>query len=90
MDTRKSQQGKPMKKISTKTKQMEDQEGVALDSGQARLEALGYKQELSRRLGLCSSVASSFATMAYMMGITGMARAGLAWKLTMSYSPAGL
>ena len=48
-----------------------DPEGAAKDSGQIRLEELGYKQELSRRLGLISSVASSFATIAYMMGITG-------------------
>ncbi len=48
-----------------------DPEGAAKDSGQIRLEELEYKQELSRRLGLVSSVASSFATIAYMMGITG-------------------
>ncbi|CAL8461967.1 g1498 [Coccomyxa elongata] len=49
----------------------EDPQGAAKDTGQARLEELGYKQELNRRLGLVSSVASSFATMAFMMGITG-------------------
>jgi hypothetical protein len=49
-----------------------DPEGAPKDSGQVRLEELGYKQELSRRLGLLSSVASSFATIAYMMGITGI------------------
>ncbi|BDA51279.1 Amino-acid permease BAT1 homolog [Coccomyxa sp. Obi] len=41
-----------------------------LDSGEARLQALGYKQELRREFGLLSSTCSSLAFMAFSSGIT--------------------
>lgn len=41
------------------------------DSGQARLEALGYKQELRRKWGTTSSFSCSFALMSCIMCITG-------------------
>ena len=49
----------------------DDPESQEKDSGQARLEALGYQQLLSRRFGLLSSAASSFAVTSYMMSLTG-------------------
>ena len=48
-----------------------DAESQEKDSGQARLEALGHRQALSRRLGLLSSAGSSFAVTSYMMSLTG-------------------
>ena len=48
-----------------------DPESQEKDSGQARLEALGYQQVLSRRFGLLSSAGSSFAVTSYMMSLTG-------------------
>jgi hypothetical protein len=45
--------------------------GALLDSGQARLQGLGYKQELQRKFGLFASFSSSLALMAYSSGLTG-------------------
>ncbi|BDA41316.1 Amino-acid permease BAT1 [Coccomyxa sp. Obi] len=42
-----------------------------MDSGQARLEALGYKQELKRSWGTMASFSCSFALMSCIMCITG-------------------
>ncbi|BDA41309.1 Amino-acid permease BAT1 [Coccomyxa sp. Obi] len=41
------------------------------DTGQIRLEELGYKQEMSRRFGVISSSSASFSLMSFMTGITG-------------------
>ena len=43
----------------------------APDSGQARLEALGYKQQLRRSFGFRSSFGASLTLMSCIMGITG-------------------
>ena len=42
-----------------------------MDSGEARLRELGYKQELRREWGLLSSFSGSLALMAFTTGITG-------------------
>lgn len=46
------------------------------DSGQVRLEALGYRQELHRRFNMYTSFASSLVLMANTSGITGVDRKG--------------
>ncbi|CAL8466365.1 g5901 [Coccomyxa elongata] len=46
------------------------QKKADVDSGEARLQALGYKQELRREFGLLSSTCSSLAFMAFSSGIT--------------------
>ncbi|KAK9908831.1 hypothetical protein WJX75_003486 [Coccomyxa subellipsoidea] len=48
-----------------------DYEAVTKDSGQLRLQELGYRQELRREFGLLSSTAAGFAVMSYLLGITG-------------------
>ena len=50
--------------------QEKGQKKANLDSGEARLHALGYKQELRREFGLLSSTCSSLAFMAFSSGIT--------------------
>ncbi|GAQ82658.1 amino acid transporter protein [Klebsormidium nitens] len=47
-------------------------EGPIKDSGQARLEQLGYKQELSRTLSLLVNVALGYGTMSILMSNTGL------------------
>ena len=47
-----------------------DYETVTKDSGQLRLQELGYRQELRREFGLLSSTAAGFAVMSYLLGIT--------------------
>lgn len=42
-----------------------------LDSGQRRLEELGYKQELQREFGILSSTCSGFASTSFLLTITG-------------------
>lgn len=41
------------------------------DSGQARLEQLGYSQELDRKFGMLSSFSASFSLCSFMFGIVG-------------------
>ncbi|BDA48244.1 Amino-acid permease BAT1 homolog [Coccomyxa sp. Obi] len=47
-----------------------DPEALCKDSGQARLEELGYKQELRREFGLLTSVAVGCSVMSFLLGIT--------------------
>lgn len=48
------------------------EEGISyMDSGEARLRELGYKQELRREWGLLSSFSGSLGFMAFTTGITG-------------------
>ncbi|XP_078168070.1 amino-acid permease BAT1 homolog isoform X1 [Carex rostrata] len=58
-----------------------------LDSGQARLLELGYKQELKRDLSFLSNFAFSFAIISVMTGITTLYNTGLTFggPLTMTY-----
>ena len=42
-----------------------------MDSGEARLKALGYKQELKRDFTLASNTAISFSIISILLGITG-------------------
>jgi hypothetical protein len=42
-----------------------------MDSGEARLKALGYKQELKRDFTLVSNTAISFSIISTLLGITG-------------------
>lgn len=44
---------------------------AALDSGELRLEMLGYQQELRRDFGLFTSLCSSVSLMAFSSGLTG-------------------
>lgn len=44
---------------------------ASVDSGQARLEALGYRQELHRKFTMYGSFATSLVLMANTSGITG-------------------
>jgi hypothetical protein len=54
--------------------QRKDIEGHAFsDSGQNRLAALGYRQELQRTFGILTSAASAYAVNSYMMSLTGVA-----------------
>jgi hypothetical protein len=43
-----------------------------LDSGELRLQTLGYKQELRREFSLFSSISCSIALMAFSSGLTGL------------------
>ena len=52
-------------------KGMDLESSAPTDSGQARLEALGYKQELKRTWGTLASFSTSFALMSCIMCITG-------------------
>ena len=45
-----------------------------MDSGEARLKALGYKQELKRDFTLVSNTAISFSIISTLLGITGICR----------------
>ena len=45
-----------------------------MDSGEARLKALGYKQELKRDFTLVSNTAISFSIISTLLGITGVCR----------------
>ena len=58
-------------KVAQQAPAEEVMEPGALDSGQARLQGLGYKQELQRKFGLFASFSSSLALMAYSSGLTG-------------------
>ena len=44
---------------------------ICLDSGEARLRELGYKQELSREWGLMASFSGSLGLMVFLSGIAG-------------------
>ncbi len=55
-------------------KGMDVERAGPVDSGQARLEALGYKQELRRTWGMLASFSCSFALMSCIMCITGANR----------------
>ncbi len=46
-------------------------DGHPLDSGQRRLEELGYKQELRREFGILSSTCAGFASTSFLLTITG-------------------
>ena len=48
-----------------------------MDSGEARLKALGYKQELKRDFTLVSNTAISFSIISTLLGITGFRKAPL-------------
>ena len=48
-----------------------DPEALWKDSGQVRLEELGYKQELQREFGLLTSVAVGCSVMSFLLGVTG-------------------
>ncbi len=48
-----------------------DPEALCKDSGQVRLEELGYKQELQREFGLLTSLAVGCSVMSFLLGITG-------------------
>ena len=52
-----------------------DPEALCKDSGQVRLEELGYKQELRREFGLLTSVAVGCSVMSFLLGITGESQA---------------
>lgn len=60
----------PVAEIITIKEDMELQSAL-LDSGQARLEQMGYKQELDRKFDMFSSFSASFSLMSFMMGVTG-------------------
>lgn len=45
--------------------------GCCLDSGEARLRQLGYKQELARNFGLLSNASIGFTAISILTGITG-------------------
>ncbi|EIE25066.1 putative GABA-specific permease [Coccomyxa subellipsoidea C-169] len=47
-------------------------DGHPLDSGQRRLEELGYKQELRREFGILSSTCAGFASTSFLLTITGL------------------
>ncbi len=57
--------------ILTIKEDIEQQQAIPSDSGQARLEQLGYRQELDRKFGRFSSFAASFSLCSFMLGITG-------------------
>ena len=44
---------------------------MPLDSGEARLHSLGYKQELKREFGFLTSTCASLGLMAFSSGLTG-------------------
>ncbi|KAI3946415.1 hypothetical protein MKX01_017631 [Papaver californicum] len=50
---------------------------TSLDSGQTRLQELGYKQELKRNLSVLSNFAFSFAIISVLTGITTLYNTGL-------------
>ncbi|KAJ0094831.1 hypothetical protein Patl1_15083 [Pistacia atlantica] len=52
---------------------------VALDSGHARLNELGYKQELKRDLSMLSNFAFSFSIISVLTGITTLYNTGLSF-----------
>ncbi len=54
-----------------------EQPSAAMDSGQVRLEALGYRQELHRKFSMYTSFATSLVLMANTSGITG--KRGSCW-----------
>ncbi|CAM6112112.1 unnamed protein product [Calypogeia fissa] len=60
------------------------EEDKAKDTGQARLEALGYKQELNRNLSLVSNFAFSFSIISVLTGITTLYNTGLTYGGTIS------
>ncbi len=49
-----------------------DAESLVLDSGQSRLEKLGYKQELRRSFGFRSSCCASVTVMSCITSISGV------------------
>lgn len=57
--------------LLTVNEDIEQRMGDQSDSGQLRLEELGYKQELSRRFGVLSSSCACFSLMSFMTGISG-------------------
>lgn len=48
--------------------------GAEMDSGEERLKALGYKQELRRDFTLVSNTAISFSIISTLLGITGASK----------------
>ena len=54
--------------------------GAKMDSGEARLRDLGYKQELRREWGVLSSFSGSLGLMAYTTQITGNSSSSLSTK----------
>jgi amino acid transporter len=55
-----------------------------LDSGQKRLQELGYKQELQRDLSVISNFAFSFAIISILTGVTTLFNTGLTYGGTIS------
>lgn len=45
--------------------------GCCIDSGEARIRQLGYKQELARNFGLLSNASIGFTAISILTGITG-------------------
>lgn len=56
--------------------------GTLMDSGEARLHSLGYKQELRREFGFLTSTCSSLGLMAFSSGLTG--ECAIAHRITAS------
>ncbi len=57
--------------LYTVNEDVEQPMGDQYDTGQIRLEQLGYKQEPSRRFGVLSSSCACFSLMSFMTGISG-------------------
>ncbi|CAL8465981.1 g5517 [Coccomyxa elongata] len=66
-----------------------DPEALCKDSGQVRLEELGYKQELQREFGLLTSVAVGCSVMSFLLGITGAIPIAYTNGVSSSFSLAG-
>ncbi|BBM98586.1 choline transport protein [Marchantia polymorpha subsp. ruderalis] len=75
---------KPLRIIGSESELLMAPKPGVKDTGQARLEALGYKQELKRDLSLLSNFAFSFSIISILTGVTTLYNTGLTYGGTVS------